>query len=114
MARRLRGRFGQSGVPGPAAPVWPCCPRLALLSSRGGPPSDPSYLPLDARASLRFHSLRKNLPHHAPADVRKPEVPARIPVGESLVVEAEEVEDGGVQVVDVDDVLDGAEAEFVG
>src|SRR6185437_16005904 len=34
--------------------------------------------------------------------------------GESFVVEAEDVEDGGVDVVDVDLILDGVEAELVG
>ena len=47
-------------------------------------------------------------------DVGQAEVAAGVAVGEGLVVEAEEVEDRGVEVVDVDLVLDGLEAELVG
>ena len=47
-------------------------------------------------------------------DVGEAEVSALGAVGEFFVVEAEEVEDGGVEVVDVDFVFDGVEAEFVG
>ena len=47
-------------------------------------------------------------------DVGEAEVAAGVAVGELFVVEAEEVEDGGVEVVDVDLVVDGAEAEIVG
>src|SRR5262249_30076713 len=56
----------------------------------------------------------EELLHHGSMDVSEPEVAARVTVGEGFVVEAEEVEDRGVQVVDVDGVLDGLEAEFVG
>jgi len=34
--------------------------------------------------------------------------------GESFVVEAQQAEDGGVQVVDMDRVLNGAEPDVVG
>src|SRR6186713_1291289 len=47
-------------------------------------------------------------------DVGQPEVAAAVAEGEPRVVQAEEVQDGGVQVVDVDAVLDGLEAELVG
>ena len=50
----------------------------------------------------------------AAADVGEAEVAAGVAVGEAFVIEAEEVEDGGVEVVDVDGVHGGAEAEFVG
>ena len=46
--------------------------------------------------------------------VGQAEVAAGVAVGERFVVEAQQVEDGGVQVVDVDRLLDGFEAEFVG
>ena len=49
-----------------------------------------------------------------PVHVGEAEVAALEAVGELLVVEAEQVQDGGVQVVDVDLALDDAEAEFVG
>ena len=46
--------------------------------------------------------------------VGQAEVAAGVAVGELLVVEAQQVQDRGVQVVDVDRVLDGLEAELVG
>ena len=46
--------------------------------------------------------------------VGQAEVSAGVAVGELFVVEAEEVEDRGVQVVDVHLVLDGLEPEVVG
>ena len=47
-------------------------------------------------------------------DVGEAEVAALEAEGQLLVVEAEQVQDRGVEVVDVDAVFDGAEAEFVG
>ena len=47
-------------------------------------------------------------------DVGEAEVAAGVGVGEFFVIEAEEVEDGGVEVVDGGDIDGGAAAEFVG
>ena len=47
-------------------------------------------------------------------DVRQTEVAALEAVGEAFVVDAEEVQDGGLEVVDVDGMIDGVEAEVVG
>src|SRR5262245_34347330 len=47
-------------------------------------------------------------------DIGEPPRRAVIVVGEPLVVEAEEVEDRRVEVVDVDNLLDGLVAELVG
>ena len=47
-------------------------------------------------------------------DVGEAVIPAGVAVGELLVVEAHEVEDRGIHVVDVDAVLDGREPELVG
>ena len=47
-------------------------------------------------------------------DVGEAEVAAAVAEGELLVVEAEQVQDGGVEVVHVDLVLRGLVAEFVG
>ena len=52
--------------------------------------------------------------HDLTRDVREPEIVAVSPVCQTLVVGAVEVEDGGVQVVDADAVLDGLVSEFVG
>ena len=57
---------------------------------------------------------RNQLRHHLAVDVGQAEVAAGVAVGEAGVVEAEEVEHGGVQVVDVDRLVRGGEAEFVG
>ena len=47
-------------------------------------------------------------------DVGEAEVAAGVVVGEAFVVEAQKVEDGGLEVVDVDFVLGDVEAEVVG
>ena len=49
-----------------------------------------------------------------PVDISEAEVPARVAVGEVLVIDSHEVENGRVEVVDVDFVLHGGEAKFVG
>ena len=49
-----------------------------------------------------------------PCDVGQAEVAALEAEGELQVVEAEQVQDRGLQVVDVDAVFDGVEAELVG
>ena len=49
-----------------------------------------------------------------PVDVGEPEVAARVAVGEPGVVEAHQVQDRGVEVVDVDGILGGAVAVVVG
>src|SRR3954452_8020312 len=58
--------------------------------------------------------LSQHLLNHVPMHVGQPEVAALEAVGELLVIEAEEVEDRGLEVVDVVFVLDGGEAELVG
>ena len=45
--------------------------------------------------------------------VGQAEVAAGVAVGQAFVVEAQQVQQRGVQVVDADAVLDGAETEFV-
>ena len=47
-------------------------------------------------------------------DVGQAEVAAVVAVGEPFVIQAQEVEDGGVEIVMRDAVLDGVHAEFVG
>ena len=58
--------------------------------------------------------LRQNWAHHFAGDVGEAEVAAGVAVGEAFVVEAQQVEHGGVQVVDAHGVLDRAEPELVG
>ena len=52
--------------------------------------------------------------HYVAVDVGQAEVAAGVTVGQPRVVEAQAVQHRGVQVVDVDRLLDGAEAELVG
>ena len=52
--------------------------------------------------------------HDVAVDVGEAEVATGVAVGELLVIETKQVEDGGVQVVHVDLVLDGGESELVG
>src|SRR5579862_9123244 len=58
--------------------------------------------------------LRHNLLNHPPMHQRQPFAPAKMRVGELVLVEAELVEDGGVDVAEVVAVLDGVEADVVG
>ena len=57
--------------------------------------------------------LSQNFLHEFSVDVGEAEVSSLEAVGELFVVEAEEVEEGGVEVVDVDLAIDHSEAEFV-
>ncbi len=56
----------------------------------------------------------QNLSHHIPSNISQPLVSAFVEEGEAFVVEAEDVQDCGVEVMDVDGVFGGAEAEVVG
>src|SRR5690349_8572334 len=47
----------------------------------------------------------QNLAHHVPLDVRQPVVAPVVAEGEALVIQAQEVKDGRVEVVDVNAVL---------
>ena len=55
---------------------------------------------------------RYDLPDHASMHIGEPVVAAAVAIGETFVVEANEVEDGGVQVVDVNFVFNGVPAEL--
>ena len=52
--------------------------------------------------------------HHLARHIGQAVVAARVAVGEPLVVDAEQVQDRGLQIVDVDGVLDDVVAEVVG
>ena len=54
------------------------------------------------------------LRQHVAVDVGQAEIAAGVAIGQLLVVEAEQVQDRGVQVVDAGRVLNGLEAEIVG
>ena len=57
---------------------------------------------------------RQNVAHNFACHIGQPEIAAGVAVGELGVVEAQEMEDRGVEVVDVNRVLDHAGAELVG
>ena len=52
--------------------------------------------------------------YHFAGDVGQAEVATGVAIGQPGMVEAEQVQDGGVEVVDVDGAFDGAVAELVG
>ena len=52
--------------------------------------------------------------HHLTMDIGESVIAALEAEGEPQVIESEEVEDGGVEVVDMESAVGGAEAEFVG
>ena len=52
--------------------------------------------------------------NHAAFDVGEPAFEAVVIIRQTLMVEAEQVQDGGVEVVDIDDVFSGLVAEFIG
>ena len=52
--------------------------------------------------AARNLSSHQHLLHHLTPHIRQPEIPAHVAVGEASVVEAEAVEDGGLEIVDVD------------
>src|SRR6187401_3188153 len=68
----------------------------------------------DARRRACAHGSRDDVLHDAAAHVGEAEVAAAVAVGQALVVDAHEVQNRRVQVVDVDLVLDGVPAEVVG
>ena len=57
---------------------------------------------------------RHDLFHHVALHIGQPQVAAAVAVGQLLVIEAEQVQDGRVQVVDVDPALDALAAVVVG
>jgi hypothetical protein len=69
----------------------------------------------DARAPSRSRlRLCENLPHNIAVDVRQPVIAPLEAIDEPGVVEAELMEDGGLEVVDVNLVAGDGEAELVG
>jgi hypothetical protein len=58
--------------------------------------------------------LRQQIGHELSVHIGQPEVATLIAEGEPLVIDAEEMEDRGVEVVHVHGILDYAEAKIVG
>ncbi len=51
---------------------------------------------------------------HLAVHIGQPKIATGVAVSQLLVVDAEHVEEGGVEVMDGDAVVDGAETELVG
>src|SRR3954451_1145022 len=66
------------------------------------------------RGRAAYGCLRQDRLDDLPRDVRQTVVPALEAVGQAFVVEAEQVEDGRLEVVDVDGVVADLVAEVVG
>ena len=63
--------------------------------------------------SAGSRSLRDDVPHHSSRDIGEPEIAAGMTVGQLLVVEAEQVQHGRVEIVNARSVFDGAKTELV-
>ena len=57
---------------------------------------------------------RQQLVHDFALNVGKTKISPHVPVGQSLVIQAQAMQDGGMQVVDVDPVFDHVKPEVVG
>src|SRR2546425_8083181 len=86
----------------PKIPAW-TTKFLRLL--RGGPQEHPEAVP-SAQQALREFIFA--------AHVGEPLLPALEEEGQLLVVHAQQFEDGGVEIVNVDPIFDRAETKFVG
>src|SRR5213593_782271 len=67
-----------------------------------------------AHLALGILRSRDDLPDHVAVDIRESEIAAIVAIGELFVIEAEQVQDGGVQVMNMDLVFHRAIAEFIG
>jgi hypothetical protein len=54
--------------------------------------------------------LGQDIPHHLPVDIGEAEIAAGVVEGQLLVVEAEAVQDGGLEVMHMDWVFNHVEA----
>src|SRR4051794_38853743 len=63
---------------------------------------------------FKFFPLSQQLLQDLARHVGEAEVPALVPIGQPLVIETEAVQDGGVQVMDMDLVLDNVKSEVIG
>ncbi len=66
------------------------------------------------RQSISAILSRKNVFDDVAFHIGEPHVAAGIPAGQLLVVQAQQVQNGGVPVVDVDSTFDGFIAVFIG
>src|SRR5690348_5911288 len=100
----------------------------ARAASRCNRPGDSRLTPPKRKRSRRVRAIpsppcfafraragsREQLRHHFTAHVGQAEVAALETIGQLQVIQAEQVQDGGMEIVDVDLVLDGVPADLVG
>ena len=79
----------------------------------GVPATETGRLPLDMKPCLAEPS-RQHLGDHVSPHVREPEIASLEPEGQPEVIQAQQVKDRRLDVVDVDAVRDRGEAELVG
>ncbi len=65
-------------------------------------------------AVLRSGQSAENAPHDLPMDVREAEVAPLETIGQTFVIDAHEVKQGRLEIVDVDGVADRIHAEVIG
>jgi len=58
-------------------------------------------------------TLRQDSIDHSAVHVGQPEVAACVAVGQSFVIEAEQVKHGGMEVVDRNGIFNGSETEII-
>src|SRR5688572_25361168 len=58
-------------------------------------------------------SLRNNLPHHLSGNICETEIASGVAVGQSFMIEAEQVQHRGVQIVNARAILNGLETELI-
>ena len=56
---------------------------------------------------------RQNVRDHPAMDIREAKIPATIAVGKLFMVDAHQVKDGGVQIMDMNLIFHGMPAKFV-
>ena len=61
-----------------------------------------------------FPPLRQNSLHHVPRHVGQAEIAAAVAIGQLGVIDAQQMQDGGVQIVRMDGLVHRLEAEIVG
>src|SRR5262249_21145458 len=105
---------------GTSSCAWPANPRQHRSGRREGNQWRQSVLPHSTGAGKpatgeaggpRFSS--QDLLDHAPRDIGQAEIATVVAVRQLLMIQADQMQDGRVQVVDADAVLDGLEADLV-
>ena len=120
VARTCKG-FGHSIAPSSEGHVWTrthCLLRRPACTGIGvnrvcDCPVDRRQMHERARRGSGDSSSRKYLPRHRARDICQSEIAAGVAIGQLLVVDAHQRQQGRVQIVDVHAAIDGMDAVFV-